>query len=286
MVVVQAARGDERTNRVSVEYATADLTAKAGQDYTASKGTLVFEPGQAIASLPIPIANDALAAPNRAFTVSLSHPGEGALLGTGTVSTVTIVDTDRLLQFESAQYITSEEAAYAQIGITQGENDGATSVAFTTADRVARSGRDYVGITTNMGFNAGERLKYIRVPILQNLLKESKRQFQVALSNPTAGARLGPRATATIAIADDDPGVGFAQSSYSFPAKADSVSIGVKRGGGDPSQSFSVDYRTVHVSAQEDVDYRAVSGTLFFQPHQTLKAITIPILTRPGKCRL
>lgn len=276
--LIQVARGDDGTNQVSVAYATTDGTAKAGQDYTAASGTLVFEPGQALNSFSVPISNDALAGPNRSFTLSLSDPGPGAVLGTGVVTTVTIQDTDRLLQLDSSQYFTSEDAAYIQIGITQGENDLPTSVDLTTADGLAKAGRDYVAITTNVAFNPGERLKYIRVPLLQNTLKESSRTLRVGLRNPANGARLGPRATATVTIADDDPGVGFVQKTYSFAANVNSVSVGVTRGGGDSLRGFSVDYRTVDVSAQKDIDYGAVTGTLYFAPHQTLAAITIPIM--------
>jgi polyhydroxybutyrate depolymerase len=278
VAIIQVARGDDGTNQVSVQYATTDGTAKAGQDYTPVSGTLLFEPGQALNSFRVPIANDALPQPNRSFTLSLSHPGPGAVLGTGVVTTVILQDTDRILQLDSSQYFTSEEAAYVQIGITQGENDLATSVDLTTADGVAKAGRDYVALATNIAFNAGERLKYIRVPLLRNPLKESSRTLHVGLSNPANGARLGPRATATVTIADDDPGVGFAQKAYSFAANADSVRLGVTRGGGDALRAFSVDYRTVDLSAQKDVDYGAVAGTLCFAPHQTLAAINIPIM--------
>src|SRR5262249_30227532 len=43
---------------VTVRYATADGSAKAGEDYVASTGMLTFEPGQTRRELRIPIVSD------------------------------------------------------------------------------------------------------------------------------------------------------------------------------------------------------------------------------------
>ena len=44
--------------RVSVAYATADGTATAGSDYTATSGMLVFAPGETSKTLAVPIVGD------------------------------------------------------------------------------------------------------------------------------------------------------------------------------------------------------------------------------------
>ena len=46
---------------VSVDYATADGSAIAGSDYTATSGPLTFTPGQTSKTVPVTIVNDALA---------------------------------------------------------------------------------------------------------------------------------------------------------------------------------------------------------------------------------
>jgi bacillolysin len=59
---------------VSVHYATADGSARAGKDYDAQSGTLVFAPG--ITSLPVavPVRGNTLATPQRFFLLRLSQP--------------------------------------------------------------------------------------------------------------------------------------------------------------------------------------------------------------------
>jgi poly(3-hydroxybutyrate) depolymerase len=275
--VIKVARGDDGDNQVSVDYATTDGTAKAGQDYAATAGTLVFNPGEVLKSFSVPILNDTVRENAKSFRVTLSNPTNG-VLSSPAVATVTINDTDRLLQLNSTNYLVREEADYVQIGIIQGENDSATTVDITTADILAKAGLDYVGVTNTVRFDAGERWKWVRVPILHDSLKEPGRTFRVTLSNPTGGAVLGTPTTANVTLTDNDPGVGFTKSLYSFQKNAGTVNLGVARGGEDPPGSFTVDFQTVGDTAQAGVDYQAVSGTLEFEAHETLKAIPIPLL--------
>jgi ELWxxDGT repeat protein len=58
--------------RVEVGYATADDTAKAGQDYIAVSGTLAFAPGETVKTITVPIANDSASGNVRGFFVRLT----------------------------------------------------------------------------------------------------------------------------------------------------------------------------------------------------------------------
>jgi YD repeat-containing protein len=79
---------------VSVAYATANGTATAGQDYTATSGTLTIEAGTTSGTISVRIANDALFEANERFTVTLSSPTSPVTLSRAT-ATGTIVDTQR-----------------------------------------------------------------------------------------------------------------------------------------------------------------------------------------------
>ncbi len=102
-VTIRVARGDGGDTQVSVDYATSDVTAKAGQDYTTTNGTIVFDPGEVLKSFTVPILNDALAEPAKTFRVTLSNPTGGAILGTPTFVTVTIIDTEQSVQFDTTK---------------------------------------------------------------------------------------------------------------------------------------------------------------------------------------
>ncbi len=89
---LRVARGGATTGTLTVDYNTSDITAHAGSDYTATSGTLTFNPGDTEKFIPIPITDDASAEPAETFKVTLSN-AVGASLGTAE-ATVTIADND------------------------------------------------------------------------------------------------------------------------------------------------------------------------------------------------
>ncbi len=78
----------------SVNYATANGTALAGSDYTATNGTLTWADGDAAdKSIKVMILDDAVYETNETFTVRLSSVS-GATLGSIVSNSVTIIDND------------------------------------------------------------------------------------------------------------------------------------------------------------------------------------------------
>ena len=76
----------------TVDYATHDGTALAGQDYVETKGTLTFAPGELAQSLTIPVLTDGMAEWDKEFSVALVHPTGGAFLGTNATARITLVE--------------------------------------------------------------------------------------------------------------------------------------------------------------------------------------------------
>ena len=64
---------------VSVDYATEDGTAKAGADYTAVSGTLIFAAGETASVVRVPVLDDAVDEGKEAMRLKLSNP-QGAYL--------------------------------------------------------------------------------------------------------------------------------------------------------------------------------------------------------------
>jgi hypothetical protein len=77
---------------VTVHWATANGTAKAGSDYVARSGTLTFAPGQTTKTVTVQVKGDRTKEATEAFTVRLSRPGH-ARLGQAS-ATGTIVNDD------------------------------------------------------------------------------------------------------------------------------------------------------------------------------------------------
>ena len=76
------------TGTVTVNYATADGTATAGEDYTATSGTLTFTPGETEKTVSVAIIDDTVEDSGETFTLVLSDPSGGRLAdaeATGTI---------------------------------------------------------------------------------------------------------------------------------------------------------------------------------------------------------
>jgi hypothetical protein len=76
---------------VTVDYATSDGTATAGDDYSATNGTLTFNPGVTSQTFNVPILDDALEEGNETVVLSLSN-ATNAAIGAPNPATLTIVD--------------------------------------------------------------------------------------------------------------------------------------------------------------------------------------------------
>ncbi|MBP9850042.1 MAG: hypothetical protein KBC58_11460, partial [Flavobacterium sp.] len=80
------------TNVITVAYTTSNGTATAGQDYTATSGTLTFTAGQTSRTFTISIINDITVESTETINITLSDPTNASILdGAGVVS---IVDND------------------------------------------------------------------------------------------------------------------------------------------------------------------------------------------------
>ena len=79
---------------VTVDYLTRDGTARAGEDYTATRGTLAFAQGETEKTVAVPLLDDALDEGEETFTLRLSN-ARGAWVGDGE-ATGTIVNSDPL----------------------------------------------------------------------------------------------------------------------------------------------------------------------------------------------
>ena len=83
------------TQTITVQYATANVTALAGSDYTGTNGTLTFLPNQTTQTITVPILNDSVNEPDETFTLTLSNPTTYSTLDTNATTTTTITDTLR-----------------------------------------------------------------------------------------------------------------------------------------------------------------------------------------------
>jgi Calx-beta domain len=92
VATVDVTRSSGSVGPVAVNFATADGTALAGVDYTATSGLLSWNDGETTSKvITVPLLNNPVVGPSKTFTVNLSNPLNGTL-GQQTTATVTLTE--------------------------------------------------------------------------------------------------------------------------------------------------------------------------------------------------
>lgn len=187
----------------SVNYSTANGSAVAGSDYTATSGVLTFAGGETTKTITIPILEDILVEGNENFTIALTSPS-AAILGSQSSATITILDNDSApatIQFGAASYAVTELRKSVSVVVTRSSGVGTAQVSFATVNGTALAGSDYTARSGTLTFNPGVTSLNIAIPIINDRKTESPETFSVELSNPNS-AVLGSRSTVIVTISD------------------------------------------------------------------------------------
>ena len=192
---------------VTVSYATADVTATAPDDYTATSGVLTFPPGTGVRTVIVPVVGDALDEPTETFTLSLSS-AVNAAIGDGT-AIGTIMDNDAPVAVSVADAETDEGdggMGTLSFPVTLSAPSGfAVTVGYATANGTATAPGDFTATSGTLTFPAGATSGAVAVPIVSDLEDEDDETFGVGLSGPTNATLADPAGVGT--IHDDDSAV-------------------------------------------------------------------------------
>jgi hypothetical protein len=116
--------------------------------------------------------------------------------------------------FQPILDVTEQSGSIGVVVVRNGNTSGASTVDYTTTDisganncnvvsGSASSRCDYIASVGTLKFAAGETVKQINIPLIDDAYSEGTESFSISLSNPTA-ATLGVPATADIFIHDPD----------------------------------------------------------------------------------
>ena len=193
---------------VTVQYATANVTAASGTDYTQVSGTLTFAAGATERAVAVPIADDALdEQDDERFTVTLHAAVNAAVHAAQGSGTGTIEDNDPEPALSIARGALSEGAddGTMTFAVQLAPASGRTvTVQYETADITATAGNDYTAVSGTLTFRAGTTAAAILVPITDAAAREQTETFSVTLRDPAGATLFEARATGMIS-ADGDP---------------------------------------------------------------------------------
>ena len=285
----------------SVHYATANVTATAGSDYTATAGTLTLGIGEMSKTFSVPIADDQAFEGDESLNLTLtqatnlnsSDPSLQPNIGPNSPAPLTIVDDDvPTFHFSSLPYSANETAGTKTITVTRsGATYVDTTVDYATSDGTAHAGSpavldgsaDYVAASGSLHFAPGETVKTFPVSIINDSANEGNETLNLHLSR-NGGPDLD---TAVMSIVDNDnpdPSIQFDTASYSVNEAATmaTVTVTLSRASDGP---VSVDYATADDSATAGLssttdgsaDYTNTHDTLDFLAGETSHTIDIPL---------
>lgn len=235
--VVIVRRSGGNVGVVSVDYSTADISAKAPGDYLPVQGTLTWNDGDsAPKQIIIPIVQDGIVESLEQFKLSLSNASPDGALGTRTTAVVNILDDDFYgkLSFNAPVYLGDENGTNVAIKVIRREGSAETvSVHYATSKGTAIPGADYTDVSGDLEFGPGETSKTFLIPILDDLIRDGDKTVRMALSSPV-NATLGNVTNAVLTIIDNE--------SVNIPAGSVETDFG--KAGGPENSVYSIGYQT------------------------------------------
>ena len=275
---------------VSVNYATANGTAAAGDDYTAKTGTITFNAGETTKTIQVSIIDDTIDDDNETFTLTLSSP-YGAQIsdatGTGTITNSEPVQDPPVEDPPAQDPVVLLTASFANVPadhngdnftfqLTFSENVEAgyariRDEAFTVnGATIASASRQTQG--SNQGWHVevdptGNEAVTITLPettdcnAARAICTDDERKLSHATSEIVAGP---PAISASDANVQEAEGAVLEFSvTLSHPS----------------SRTVTVDYATADGTATAGSDYTAASGSLTFNAGDTSQTVEVAVLT-------
>jgi CSLREA domain-containing protein len=275
------------TNTVTVNYATADVSAAAGSDYASAGGTIVFAPGVIAQSITVAIAGDTTAEPDETFSVLLSNP---------TNATIAASQATGLIVNDDSPSAVVPSISIQDTAVTEG-NSGTTTATFnvtlsasttntvtinyTTADGTAIAGSDYASTSGTLTFAPGVTTRTIAVAVTGDVQPESNETLALVLSNPANATLADAQAIGT--INDDDapaalPSITISDANVNEGDSGTRQATFTVRLSSPSTTTVTCNYATSDGSATAGSDYSSSAGTVTFAPGTTSRTISIAIL--------
>ena len=259
---------------VTVDFETVDGTAEAGSDYAAASGTLTFAVGETTQTISVGTLDDTVPESDEGFTVVLSNPSGAGLENATGVGTIT---DNELPELSIGNALVEEgETARFEVRLTPSSRQ-AVRVSYATADDTAKAGADYTVTTGTLTFTAGQTVRTIPVPTLDDSEQESDERFTVTLANPSGAMLNDDAGEGTITDNDGGPTMPELSIGNALVEEGESAEFEVSLNPA-AAQTVTVAFATADDTAVARADYTPVAGTLTFTAGETTQTIFVPTL--------
>lgn len=269
---------------ITVNWATRDDTATAGEDYLAASGTLTFGGAHpASQSIAITVHGDTNTERDEYLLIELSSASAGAVLPPEPLR-VKIANDDRpVIVAEGISYV--EYAPYASVDIrVEGTHPlGVIDLTYTTVSGSAILGQDFQAHAGILDLSGG--IGVIPIPLIDDVISELEEDFFVELSSQSDVQIWNSRVR--VGVLDDDKIAQISVAASSVIEDASPVmmtfNIDLSR-----AQGFPLDVRCytrplggsspAMAAAIPDHDYTPVDQVIRFTPGDLSKSCLVPVL--------
>ena len=165
---------------IKVDYATANGTAIAGEDYSAKDKTLTFQPGETEKQVFVGVTLDDTTEVDENLYLNLANPENAVIADNQAVGTI---EETRSLSVSDLEVSEDGTEALFTVSLDQPSVQG-VFVNYATADGTAKASSDYVEATGRLFIKAGAKSSTVAVPLIDNKITENDETFFLNLSKP------------------------------------------------------------------------------------------------------
>lgn len=262
---------------VTVDFATADGSALASDDYFSATGTVTFGPGETTKVIPVEIQSDLIGENDETFLVNLSNATNAQISDSSAIGTIInddfeiFVGNSNTTEGDSGSIVTTFTVTMIPSRTIP------VTVDYSTVDGTAIAMNDYLSASGTLTFLPGETSKTISVSIIGDAIVEPNETFALILSNAVNAVITNGSGTGLI-LNDDISRISVADATVT-ESNASGVSLAFQVSLTLVSTfEVAVNYATMNGTATAGSDYTATSGTLTFAPGETSKFVYVPVL--------
>lgn len=248
-------------------------------------GSLLLPAGQSTVTLTVNVRGDLLAEANEGFTVQLSNPSSGLVIGQGSADGLIIADDvviDVSAPAAQAEGGNGEITWFDFVVTRSGDLSGSQTLNWSVAGIGANpaSVDDFLQTSGSVSFSAGQDQLTIRVPVRGDYSGEGDEEFRLSLSSPDGLVFTNTSADAT--ILNDDVSVQIEATDAQHVEGHDGVqtvyTFTVSRSG-NLDLVTTLDWSLQGVANAEDFFGGVLpSGSLSFIAGETSKTISITVV--------
>jgi hypothetical protein len=273
-------RAGGTSGTVTVDYATANGTATAGVQYTATSGTLTFLDGETTKIVTIPLIDNSTwdGGGYNTFTAQLSNPSPGTFIGNSGIYTVYVYDNDpaptvSVNNVQIPEGNSGTTNANFTVTVTGNARTANVNVTWYTYSGSAYAGSDFVSSTGSLTFTPSDTQKTLSVQIIGDTVYEPDENFYVSLSS---NALVGSGGNCIIVNDDPKPSVAITGNVSVSEGDSGRKAVTLTLTPNQPIYGY-LNYNTVNGTAVAGRDYDAVSSYLYWSG-QTSQTVTLQII--------